>query len=79
MTTGENRELAYAAASIISDQLREQLENSEEVPPGQYDTTLAMPHPEIVSTWVVDFIRLRDGAKRRNDGAVVFRVTVQAL
>jgi hypothetical protein len=71
-----NADIAEAAADIISDQLREQLEDSEIIDRGQYDTTLARRDGDDLT---VEFIRLNENAATRSDGRVVFRVRVEAI
>lgn len=68
--------LASIAADIISDQLREQLENSEIIPRHEYDTSLTRRESD---TYIVDLVQLHEGAQLRSDGDVILRVRVDVV
>lgn len=67
-------EVASLAADIISDRLREFLLDSEEMPEGNFDTTLARRDGDDL---VVELIELNAGARTRSDGRVVLRIKIE--
>jgi hypothetical protein len=68
--------LAAAAADIISDRLREHLLDSEEMPEGNFDTTLARRDGDDL---IVELVELSDGAVTRDDGRRVLRIVIEEV